>query len=502
MRLVSLTLLCITLGPFSASQTDWPMYGHDPGGVGFSPLKQIDTKNVGKLQIAWTYDTRPEAVPASEGVAAKPVPRNRASQATPLVVGGMLYLSSPYGRIVALEPETGGFWRLTTSKGAVIQAKAVIVAAGVGARAGPGQAKQWRRLGGKAVARWSAEALLAAGAEELVVVVGEAQEDQAREALAGLGGYRLVLGGAARSDSVKSGLAALTVAGEDIVLVHDAARPLLTVEHVRRLLTALETTPAAILALPLADTLKRDDGTGRIVGTPPRVGLWRAQTPQGFRLGQLRAAYAAWPAGEEPTDEAMVFERAGGEVALVPGDPALAKLTFPEDFAMAERIAGAARTLRIGQGIDAHRFGPGDSVWLCGVQIAHSHALIGHSDADAGLHAITDAVLGAIGEGDIGDHFPPTDPKWRGASSDQFLLHAAGLVAARGGRIVNVDVTLVCERPKIKPHRQAMRQRLAELLGLDMAAVSVKATTMEGMGFTGREEGLLAQAVAMVELPA
>jgi 2-C-methyl-D-erythritol 4-phosphate cytidylyltransferase/2-C-methyl-D-erythritol 2,4-cyclodiphosphate synthase len=379
---------------------------------------------------------------------------------------------------------------------------AVIVAAGVGARAGPGEAKQWRQLGGKAVARWSAEALLAAGADELVVVIGEGQEERAREALAGLGDYRLAAGGAARSDSVKAGLAALARGDDKVVLIHDAARPLLKVEHVRRLLAALETAPAAILALPLADTLKRDDGTGRIVATPSRAGLWRAQTPQGFRLGQLNTAYAAWPAGEEPTDEAIVLERAGAEVALVPGDPALAKLTYPEDFAMAELIAGAARTMRIGQGIDAHRFGPGDSVWLCGVQIAHSHALVGHSDADAGLHAITDAVLGAIGEGDIGDHFPPTDPQWRGAASDRFLLHAAALVAARGGRILNVDVTLVCERPKIKPHRRAMRERLAELLGLDLAAVSVKATTMEGMGFTGREEGLLAQAVAMVELPA
>ena len=379
---------------------------------------------------------------------------------------------------------------------------AVIVAAGIGARAGPGEAKQWRRLAGKAVARWSAEALQAAGADELVIVIGAGQEAWAQEALAGLGDYALAFGGAARSDSVKAGLAALSGADDQIVLVHDAARPLLGVGHVRRLLTALETAPAAILALPLADTLKRDDGAGRIVDTPSRAGLWRAQTPQGFRLGQLRAAYAAWPPGEEPTDEAIVLERAGGEVTLVPGDPALAKLTYPEDFAMAELIAGAARTMRVGQGIDAHRFGPGDSVWLCGVQIAHSHALVGHSDADAGLHAITDAVLGALGEGDIGDHFPPTDPQWRGASSDRFLRHAADLVAGRGGRILNVDVTLVCERPKIKPHRQAMRERLAELLGLDLAAVSVKATTMEGMGFTGREEGLLAQAVAMVELPA
>ena len=383
---------------------------------------------------------------------------------------------------------------------------AVIVAAGVGARAGPGEAKQWRMLAGRPVIRWSAEALLGAGADELVVVVADGQQARACEALAGLTGWRLAVGGAARSDSVKAGLAALGGGEDAIVLVHDAARPLVRGEHVERLLAALADAPGAILALPLADTLKReagqDDGAARIAETVPRAGLWRAQTPQGFRLGALKAAYAAWPAHEEPTDEAIVLERAGLAVTLVPGDPALAKLTYPEDFAMAELMAGAARQMRVGQGIDAHRFGPGDGVWLCGVLIAHDKALIGHSDADAGLHAITDAVLGAIGEGDIGDHFPPSDPKWRDAASDQFLLHAAGLVAARGGRIANVDVTLVCERPKIKPHREAMRVRLAELLALPLAAVSVKATTMEGMGFTGREEGLLAQAVAMVELPA
>jgi 2-C-methyl-D-erythritol 4-phosphate cytidylyltransferase/2-C-methyl-D-erythritol 2,4-cyclodiphosphate synthase len=389
---------------------------------------------------------------------------------------------------------------------------AVIVAAGVGVRAGPGEAKQWRRLAGRPVVRWSAEALLGAGAEELVVVVADGQQDRAREALAGLAGWRLAVGGVARSDSVKAGLAALAAPDDAIVLVHDAARPLVRREHIDRLTAALAGAPGAILALPLADTLKRDDGrreteTGdrgvaRIAETVPRAGLWRAQTPQAFRLGVLKAAFAAWPAGEEPTDEAIVLERAGHTVALVPGDPALVKLTYPEDFAMAEMMAGAARTMRVGQGIDAHRFGPGEAVMLCGVKIAHDKALVGHSDADAGLHAITDALLGAIGEGDIGDHFAPSDPKWRGAASDQFLLHAAQLVASRGGRIANVDVTLVCERPRIKPHRAEMRARLAELLGLELAAVSVKATTMEGMGFTGREEGLLAQAVAMVELPA
>ncbi len=379
---------------------------------------------------------------------------------------------------------------------------AVIVAAGVGARAGPGDAKQWRPLAGRPVLRWSAEALLGAGVDELVVVVADAEEERAAEVLAGLPRWKLARGGAARSDSVKAGIAALSGGDDAVVLVHDAARPLLRRAHVERLMAAVTADGAAILALPLADTLKRDDGQGRIAATLGRAGLWRAQTPQGFRLGRLKSAYAAWPPGDEPTDEAMVVERLGDAVTLVPGDPALAKLTYPEDFAMAEQLAGAARTMRVGQGLDAHRFGPGAGVWLCGVRIAHDRALIGHSDADAGLHALTDAILGAIGAGDIGDHFPPSDPMWRGAASDQFLTHAVGLVAARGGRIVNVDVTLVCERPKIKPHREAMRTRLADLLGAPSEAVSVKATTMEGMGFTGREEGLVAQAVAMVELPA
>src|SRR5579872_2700406 len=350
---------------------------------------------------------------------------------------------------------------------------AVVVAAGSGTRAGPGGAKQWRALAGKPVARWSVEALRAAGARELVVVVAAGDEAAAASALAGLD-WRGATGGASRSASVRAGLAALTADEDAMVLIHDAARPLLRTEHIARLLEALKSAPGAILALPLADTLKRNDGAGAIAETPPRAGLWRAQTPQAFRLGALRAAFAAWPADEEPTDEAIVLKRAGQRVALVPGDPTLVKLTYPEDFSMAERLAGAARVTRIGQGFDA----------------------------DAGLHALTDALLGAIGEGDIGDHFPPTDPKWKDAASDQFLAHAAALVASRGGRVVNVDVTLICERPKIKPHRAAMRQRLAELLGLDIAAVSVKATTTEGMGFTGREEGLAAQAIAAVELPA
>jgi 2-C-methyl-D-erythritol 4-phosphate cytidylyltransferase/2-C-methyl-D-erythritol 2,4-cyclodiphosphate synthase len=376
----------------------------------------------------------------------------------------------------------------------------VIVAAGGGTRAGPGLAKQWRALAGRPVLRWSVEALLAAGAREIVVVVSGEGGPRAAEALQGLEGWRAALGGETRADSVRRGLAAMDGPADEPVLIHDAARPLVLKDHVEALLAALETADGAIPALPVADTLKRLDDEG-VVATISREGLWRAQTPQAFRRDRLLAAYARWPGGE-PTDDAQVIEADGGSIALAAGDPLLMKLTWPEDFDMAERLAGAARVTRTGQGFDAHRWGPGEAVWLCGVEIAHNETLIGHSDADAGLHALTDAILGAIGEGDIGDHFPPTDPKWKGAPSDLFLKHAAELVAAKGGRLVNVDVTLICERPKIKPHRQAMRERLADILSLPLDRVSVKATTTEGMGFTGRGEGLAAQALATVETPA
>ena len=376
----------------------------------------------------------------------------------------------------------------------------VIVAAGASTRAGPGAPKPWRVLGGRPILRWSTEAFLAAGAREIVVVTAADRVAEADVVLSGLPRWCAVPGGAQRADSVQAGLAALSGDEDEPVLVHDAARPLVTPEHVRAVLAALKGADGAILALPVADTLKR--GGPSIEATVPRDGLWRALTPQAFRKAPLLAAYAAWPGDAEPTDDAAIVERAGGRVALVPGDPLLMKLTYPEDFAMAERLAGAARVTCIGQGVDAHRWGPGEAVWLCGVRIDHDQTLIGHSDADAGLHALTDAILGAIGDGDIGEHFPPTDPQWKGASSDRFLAHALERVAAAGGRLINVDVTLVCERPRIRPHRDAMRQRLAELLGLPLARVSVKATTTEGMGFTGRQEGLLAQAVATVELPA
>jgi 2-C-methyl-D-erythritol 4-phosphate cytidylyltransferase/2-C-methyl-D-erythritol 2,4-cyclodiphosphate synthase len=378
---------------------------------------------------------------------------------------------------------------------------AVIVAAGSGDRAGPGEAKQWRMVGGKSVARWSLEALLAAGADEVVVVVPLGHEDRAASAFAGLPRWTTTTGGATRAQSTQAGLKAITGRSGTTVLIHDAARPFLTRPTIESLVAALAVAPGAVPALPMADTLKRLEAGAKAVTTAPRDGLWRAQTPQAFRLIDILEAYEAWPDGETPTDDAQVMERTGASIALVQGDPMLMKLTYPEDFAMAETLAGAARVTRIGQGFDAHRFGPGDEVWLCGVRIPHSHGLVGHSDADAGLHALTDALLGAIGEGDIGDHFPPSDPTWKGEPSSTFLHHAAKLLAERGARLVNADVTLICEHPKIKPHREAMRERIAEILGLCVNAVSVKATTTEAMGFTGRGEGLAAQAVVSVEAP-
>lgn len=373
---------------------------------------------------------------------------------------------------------------------------AVVVAAGSGSRSGG--AKQWRALGGKPVIRWSVEALLKAGAGDVVIVIPVGADAEAAEALDGLTGWRAVHGGATRAGSVQAGLAALGGPEDRPVLVHDAARPFLSAAVIARCIEALDDADGALPALPVADSLRRAVD-GLVAGSVEREALWRAQTPQAFRLKTLTDAWASWPADEVATDEATVVERAGGRVKIVEGDARLMKLTYPEDFAMAEALI--PRTVRIGQGYDVHRWGPGQSVWLCGLEIPHDQTLIGHSDADAGLHALTDAILGAIGEGDIGDHFPPTDDTWKGAPSDLFLKHAAGLVTARGGRISNVDVTLICERPKVKPHRQAMRERLAEILGIPLDAVSVKATTSEGLGFTGRGEGLAAQAVATVELP-
>jgi 2-C-methyl-D-erythritol 4-phosphate cytidylyltransferase/2-C-methyl-D-erythritol 2,4-cyclodiphosphate synthase len=379
---------------------------------------------------------------------------------------------------------------------------AIVVAGGAGLRAGGGTPKQWRPVAGKPLCRWSVEALLRAGAQEVVVVAPAGDLATATALLSGLDGVRVIAGGAERMDSVRAGLEAVGEASTDAVMIHDAARPFLRSAHVHALLAALESADGALPALAVSDTLKRSSGDLVVQHTADRRGLYRAQTPQAFRWPRLRQAFADWPQGETPTDDAQVMERSGGTVVLTPGDPLLMKATIGEDFAMLEALAGAARLVRTGQGFDAHRFGPGDGVWLCGIHIPAERALIGHSDADAGLHALTDALLGAVAEGDIGDHFPPSDPRWKGASSDRFLAHAADLIRGRGGEIVNVDVTLICERPKIKPYREAMRARIAEILALSVDRVSVKATTTEGMGFAGREEGLAAQASAAVSTPA
>ncbi|UDF02354.1 bifunctional 2-C-methyl-D-erythritol 4-phosphate cytidylyltransferase/2-C-methyl-D-erythritol 2,4-cyclodiphosphate synthase [Asticcacaulis sp. AND118] len=376
---------------------------------------------------------------------------------------------------------------------------AIIVAGGSGQRSGG--KKQWMPLRGKPVLCWSIEAFADAGASEIIVVVPRDDLDHATLTLQSVDRVRIVPGGATRALSVQNGLNALheTASPLDAVLIHDAARPLLTVERIEALLSRLETARAAILAVPVTDSLKRAEDS-RIIDAPSRAGLWRAQTPQAFRLKDIADAYAAWPGDVEATDEAMVAAAAGIQVEIVEGAQRLQKLTYSEDFAVLEAFM-PAQQMRIGQGFDAHRWGPGESVWLCGVEITHEQTLIGHSDADAGLHALTDAILGAAGLGDIGDHFPPTDPQWKGAASDQFLKHAVELIRAKGGEIINVDVTLICERPKIKPHRESMRQRVAEILSVEADRVSIKATTTEKMGFTGREEGLAAQAVCLITLP-
>lgn len=384
--------------------------------------------------------------------------------------------------------------------------QAVVVAAGSGSRAGV--EKPWVTLAGVPVLRWSVRALLDAGAADLVVVVGAHRMTNVEGALAGLTGWRAVEGGTTRAESVMRGLNALEADGaaqaDTPVLIHDAARPFLERAVIDRLVDALAEADGAVPALPAVDSLRRGDEAG-LGDSVDRDGLFRAQTPQAFRLATVRAALTDWPGAVPPTDEAEAVRAAGGRVALVAGDPRLFKLTYPEDFIMAEALAAGLTppsVTRVGQGFDVHRWGPGTSVWLCGVEIPHDRTLIGHSDADAGLHALTDAILGAMGDGDIGDHFPPSDPQWKGASSDRFLVHAVQRLAARGGQLVNVDVTLICEEPKIKPHRLAMRERLAVLCGIPVDAVSVKATTTEQLGFTGRSEGLAAQAVATITLPA
>ncbi len=386
----------------------------------------------------------------------------------------------------------------------------ILVAAGRGLRVGGEIPKQYRQLAGTSVIARSIAAFAAHPAIDAVLpVIHPGDRDRFAEAAGALPGKCLepVAGGETRQDSVLAGLEALAGHRPECVLIHDAARPLVSRAIIDGVLAALERRPACLAALPVADTLKQAADGQIVIRTLDRQALWRAQTPQGFHFDTILAAHRA--AREEApgtfTDDASIAEWRGLEVELVMGSERNLKLTRAEDFDMAERLLGVPGAsdmeTRHGTGFDVHAFEPGDHVILCGVTVPHDQALKGHSDADVGLHALTDAVLGAIGAGDIGDHFPPTDPRWKGAESGQFLIHAAELVSERGGRIVHADVTLICERPKIGPHKEAMRARIAELLGLEPGRVSVKATTTEGLGFTGRREGIAAMASATVELP-
>lgn len=377
---------------------------------------------------------------------------------------------------------------------------ALVVAGGRGSRFGGEMPKQYRDLGGRPLLRHSVETYCRHPQISGVRVVIHPDDRQLYdEAVEGLDLLEPCHGGRERQDSARFGLESLVSLGPDNVLIHDAARPFIDDGTIARVIGALDASDGAVAATPVTDTLKRGEGD-RIVGTVDRAGLWRAQTPQGFRFQRILAAHRA-VTGEALTDDAAVAERAGLSVSLVTAPEENFKVTTEDDLRRAERLLGTAYEQRIGTGFDVHHFGPGDHVMICGLKIAHSHGTVGHSDADVGLHALTDALLGTIGAGDIGSHFPPSDPQWKGAASERFLRHAAELVAQRGAAIVNVDVTIICERPKVGPHREAMTKQVAEILAIAPERVSVKATTTDKLGFTGRGEGMAAQAAATVRLP-
>jgi 2-C-methyl-D-erythritol 4-phosphate cytidylyltransferase/2-C-methyl-D-erythritol 2,4-cyclodiphosphate synthase len=374
---------------------------------------------------------------------------------------------------------------------------AILVAAGSGSRFGTATPKQFLRLGGRPVIRWAAEALVPH--VSLLQPVGDAAPICV--ALDGIGHLPPVPGGATRQESVRAGLEALVAHAPDIVLVQDAARPYIPPGTVEDLLEALKLHRGAIPGVPVADTLKRGE-SGLIAATVPRAGLYRAQTPQAFHFQTLLDAHCQ-SADPAATDDAWLLEQAGHPVALVPGHEENLKLTFAADAARLERLLASQSPLipRVGTGFDVHATKAGRPMILCGITIPCDVGLDGHSDADVGIHALCDAIYGALAEGDIGRHFPPTDADWKDADSARFLRHAAERIAARGGRLANADVTLICERPKITPHAPAMRARLAELLGVSVDAISVKATTTERLGFTGRQEGIAAQAAVCVLVP-
>jgi 2-C-methyl-D-erythritol 4-phosphate cytidylyltransferase / 2-C-methyl-D-erythritol 2,4-cyclodiphosphate synthase len=369
---------------------------------------------------------------------------------------------------------------------------ALIVAAGKGTRLGSDVPKQYLALAGVPVIARAVDAFFGF---RIVVVIADGDQALLAQAL-GDRSVTVVIGGAERQDSVLAGLKAIGDA--DRVLIHDAARPLLPRAVIDRLIEALDNADGAVPALPIADTVARAiDDLGETID---RTGLIRVQTPQAFRFDAIIAAHDQWT-GPAATDDAQIAKATGFRVVTVQGDAMLDKITTLDDFAAAETKLGAQMVSRSATGFDVHRLEAGDTLWLGGVRVPHDKGLSGHSDADVALHAITDAVLGCIGAGDIGSHFPPSDAQWRGASSDRFLDHARGLVAAHGGIIDFVDLTIICEAPKIGPHREAMRHRISEILQLPLARISVKATTTERLGFTGRGEGIAAQAIATVRLP-
>lgn len=368
---------------------------------------------------------------------------------------------------------------------------AIIVAAGRGTRAGGGVPKQWRPLNGRRVLDWTLTAFQGAAVDHVVLVLhpedhGAWEEFAAKPVI-------LAEGGAERAASVLNGLKALEGRGVEKVLIHDAARPCVSAALISEVLAALDTHEAAAPALPVTDALWTG-GNGTVTGTRDRTGLFGAQTPQGFRYGTILAAHLAHPGGA--ADDVQVARDAGHQVTIIPGDPDNIKITRPGDFSRAARLLGNEMDIRLGNGYDVHRFGTGDHVVLCGVEIPHEKGLQGHSDADVGMHAVTDAIYGALAEGDIGRHFPPSDPQWKGAASEIFLRHAAELARSKGFTISNVDCTLVCEYPKVGPHAARMQEVMAGILGIDAARVSVKATTSERLGFTGRGEGIASIATA------
>jgi 2-C-methyl-D-erythritol 4-phosphate cytidylyltransferase / 2-C-methyl-D-erythritol 2,4-cyclodiphosphate synthase len=382
---------------------------------------------------------------------------------------------------------------------------AILVAAGRGLRAGAGGPKQYREIGGQTVIYRAMEAF--SRHPQIFAVQPVVNPDDAaifNAAVSGLRHAPPASGGATRQASVHAGLEALVAEKPDIVLIHDAARPFVTAAVISRAIEAAGRSGAAVPAIAVTDTIKLVGVTGNVEATPERARLRIAQTPQAFRFDVILEAHrrAARDGRGDFTDDAAIAEWAGLTVATFEGDPANMKLTTPEDFAREEaRLAAQLGDVRTGTGYDVHAFGDGDHLMLCGVRVPHSKGFLAHSDGDVGLHALVDAILGALADGDIGSHFPPSDMKWKGASSDRFLKYAVDRVTARGGRIANLEVTMICERPKIGPLRDVMRARIAEITGLNVSRIAVKATTSERLGFTGREEGIAATASATIRLP-